>query len=174
MTLLPILAALLVVQAATAAPPAAAPAPVPAPAESWRFYGGDYTTWSALDTLSVRREGPVTHSRQVIWGQRGPLDVEGRHFDYVIVETAHDCSAMTSWSVRAHYHARTGVLLWSGDINSRPRSTANSSPFTHFRDYLCADAVPVADPQGYRSLGAMFEGMRSWLVSEAAAATPAR
>ncbi|HYG28790.1 MAG TPA: hypothetical protein VD887_01095 [Allosphingosinicella sp.] len=159
MTLLPILS-LLLAQAATAPTPAA-------PAESWRFYGGDYTTWSALDTLSVRREGDRTHSRQAIWGQRGPLDVDGRDFDYVVVETVHDCAAQTSWSVRAHYHSRDGALLWSTDINSRPRSTASSSPFTHYRDYLCADAVPVADPRGYPSLRAMFERNRSWLVTEA-------
>jgi len=163
MTLLPVLS-LLLAQAATG--------PAPAAAESWRFYGGDYTTWSALDTLSVRREGNLTHSRQAIWGQRGPLDVEGRAFDYVIVETVHDCAALTSWSVRAHYHARDGALLWSTDINSRPRSTASSSPFSHYRDYLCADAVPVADPQGYPSLRAMFERMRSWLVRDAPAGSP--
>ena len=168
MTAFPILAALLAAQAATASPA------TPAPAESWRFYGGDYTTWSALDTLSVRREGPLTVSRQVIWGQRGPLDVAGRAFDYVIVETAHDCAALTSWSIRAHYHARTGPLLWSQDIDSRPRSTVSSSPFTHFRDYLCAEAVPVADPQGYPTLRALFAGMGSWLLSEAAAPPPAR
>lgn len=150
----------------SAAPASVAASPAPA-AESWRFYGGDYITWSALDTLSVRREGDVAHTRQAVWGQRGPLEVAGRAFDYVITEVDYDCAAGTNWGVRAHYYDRGGSLLWSAEINSRPRSTANSSPFSHFRAFICGEGAPAADPAGAPSLRALFERNRSWLVAPA-------
>lgn len=145
---------------------AAPPASSPPTRESWRFYGGDYTTWSALDTLSVRRNGNVSHTRQVVWGQRGPLDAGGRAFDYVIVEVAYDCAAQTSSTVQAHFYARSGILLWSNAVGSQPRSTENSSPFFHFRDYICGERAPMADPGGDPSLATMFERQRSWLVAD--------
>lgn len=165
---LPLLASLL-------APFLGVAAPQQAPAESWRVYAGDYTMWSAMDALSVRREGPLAMFREVTAGLKGPLDGGGgRMFAYVVLDTVYDCAARTSRSTHGKFHDRAGKLLWEQDFDIPARSGANNSQFLHFEKAACRDGAPAPDPQGVPSIAAFLAwGAFDWMrAPEGAPARP--
>ncbi|HEX8240114.1 MAG TPA: hypothetical protein VF574_10290 [Allosphingosinicella sp.] len=148
----------------SAAAAAASAEPQPAsPAQSWRIYGGDYETLSALDTLSVRRDGRMAYANELTFSRKGPLSVGERKFDYVVVEVAHDCDAHTYWGVRAHFFDRHGKALWSHEVGNPPKSSRNSSPTSHYWPYLCGESVGKADPRGLPSVEAFLAGWAKWM-----------
>lgn len=150
-------------------------APQQAPPESWRIYAGGYTMWSAMDTLSVRREGPLARFREVTAGLKGPLDGgNGRMFAYIVLDTVYDCVARTSRSTHGRFYDRTGKLLWEQDFDFPARPGADNSQFFHFEKAACREGAPAPDPQGVASIDAFLAwGAFDWMrAPEAAPAKP--
>jgi len=125
-----------------------------APAESWRVYAGDYTMWSAMDTLSVRRDGPLSRFRSVTAGLKGTLDGgNGRRFAYIVADTEYDCAAGTSRMTHGAFYDARGVLLWEQDIDVPARASAGNSNYVFFALAACREGARQPDPQGKASVG---------------------
>lgn len=133
------------------------------PAQSWRPYYGDYSTRSALDTLSVRREGEIATAQEIVVGINGPLHGSQGEFDYVIVDVAYDCAAVTSRSIHARFFRREGSMIWEEELGTAPRSLANSSPFNHFRAWLCGEQVGQPDPGGLPDVATFLNEAVRWM-----------
>ena len=143
------------------------------PAHSWRPYYGDYTTRSALDTLSVRRVGDSTTAQEIVVGMNGPLRGSQGEFDYVIIDVAYDCAAVTSRSMHARFFRRDGSMIWEEELGTPPRSLANSSPFNHFRAWLCGEQVGQPDPGGLPDVASFLNEAVRWMrVAPDAPAAP--
>lgn len=169
--------ALLVPPAAPSPPAAAAPPAAPvgtAPSTGgWLVYGGDFDVRSAVGAGSIRREGPIARTQEVVVGRREPLKADGRRpFDYVVMDVEFNCDAQSYRATRATFYDRTGSVLWSTSFD-RPFQPVHPMGVTHeFLTSTCRGGEITGSLWRAASLAEMFGETIWWKKDKAAPAPP--